>query len=332
MSMPNFRTTIALALFFQLQCCSAYGADSASLEAACQLYSKGDISGCVKLLDLTLAKCPQDPGAHYLKANCLVKLKKLPEASHEYALVEHFAPGSKLAGQAKTAELQLAQFQVKSSVTTIGSTDKKSRNLPPGTIELIRKQVQLARNRAIEMGKTEADNEIKKASNQAMSEQERAERMAQTARQRSDNGVVSSQDAEIIRSRAQANAEQLRLNGEARAAYKEQEARDKAENLKRQAEELEEQLVNDRPYKNREVKLNPIGTNLYTRNYSSTRTPVKALQAEAKELPENVIRRTSANLKLNHGSAAPSAVSSRDGLGAKGTRAEIKVRGEVVPK
>ncbi len=328
MNMPISRTTIALALFFQLHCCSAYGADSASPEAACQLYSRGDISGCLKLLDLTLAKWPQDPGAHYLKANCLVKLKKLPEALHQYALVEHFARGSKLAGQAKTAQLQLAQSQLRSSFTT----DKKSRHLPPGTIELIRKQAQLARNRAIETGEMEADNEVKKASNQAMAEQERAERMAQTARQRGDNGFVSSQDAEIIRSRAQANAEQLRLNGEARAAYKEQEARDKAENLQRQAEELEEQLLNDRPYKNREVKLNPIGTNLYTRNYSSTRPTVKALQAEAKELPENVIRRTSANLHLNHAGTAPSAVSSRDRPGAKGTRAETKVRGEVVPK
>ena len=135
-----------------------------------------------------------------------------------------------------------------------------------------------------------------------------------------------------MRSRAQASAEQLRRMGEARAAFKEQEAKDKAEILQRQAEELEEQLINDRPYKNREVKLNPIGTNLYTRNYSSTRPPVKALDAQAYTLPGDAgMRKTSATMSSSRGGTLP-VVPGRASSGGSGTKAEAKVKGQVVPR
>jgi hypothetical protein len=330
-SLINFlRLPVALFVIVQLQC-PVRAADQLELTAACRLYCAGDIQGCLKHVEAVLKKQPKDSSAHFLKANCYVKLKKLPEAIYEYALVELCSPGSKLALQAKSASAHLQSYQLKSVAVKEISGDKRMKHLPPGTIELIRKQASQASTRAIEMGQVEAGDEVSKASNQAKAEQERAERMAQAAQRRGDVTGVSLQEAEIMRSRAQANAEQLRLNGEARAAFKEQEAKDKAENLQRQAEELEEQLVNDRPYKNREVKLNPIGTNLYTRNYSSTRAPVKPLDAQAFTLPGDVgTRKTSATMTSSGGSL--SAVRSSSTIGKSGTQAETKVKGQVVPR
>ncbi len=324
------RLSLALSLLVLVQC--AMAADQRELDAACKLYSAGDLQGCVKQVDAVLAKQPRDSSAHYLKANCLVKLKQLPEAIHEYTLVELCSPGSKLAMQAKSASARLQSYQLKSAAKKEISEDVRMKHLPPGTIELIRKQASQASARAIEMGQAEAGNEVSKASNQARAEQERAERMAQAAQHRGDVTGVSMQDAEIMRSRAQASAEQLRRMGEARAAFKEQEAKDKAEILQRQAEELEEQLINDRPYKNREVKLNPIGTNLYTRNYSSTRPPVKALDAQAYTLPGDAgMRKTSATMSSSRGGTLP-VVPGRASSGGSGTKAEAKVKGQVVPR
>lgn len=326
------RLSVALSLTVQLQSIDAMAAEQVGLSAALKLYSTGDIQGCLKLVDAVLTKQPRDSSAHYLKANCLVKLNKVPEAIHEYALVEHFSPGSKLASQARGAGAQLQAYQLKSVSVKDVSDNGRTKNLPPGTIELIRKQAVQASARAIEMGQVEAGNEVIKATNQARTEQERAERMAQAAQHRGDITGVTAQDAEIIRSRAQANVEQLRLNGEARAAFKEQEARDKAENLKRQAEELEEQLINDRPYKNREIKLNPVGTNLYTRNYSSTRPVVKPLDAQAYTLPGDAgTKNTSAAASSSHGNTLP-AVHGRHSAGTSAAQAETKVKGQVVPR
>ncbi|MDZ4838129.1 MAG: hypothetical protein SGJ27_30470 [Candidatus Melainabacteria bacterium] len=341
MSMPSFRSnlprfsSIALSLLLQTQLCCAFAADVVGLDSACKLYAAGKVQECAKLVDGFLAKSPKDPSAHYLKANCLVKLKKLPDAIHEYALVEHFAPNTKLAAQAKSAGAKLELFQLQSSAKVSGEQNGgkvNPKHLPPGTIDLIRKQAVQARNRAIEMGQAEAGNEVSKAANQAKAELDRAERMAQGAQHRGDVTGASGYDAELARNRAQANADQLKQNGEIRAAWKEQEAREKAEILERQAEELEEQLVNDRPYKNRSVKLNPVGTNLYTRNYSSAKPPIKQLDAQAYTLPGDAgMRRTSATVNGKPGSA-PNAVSGRYRAGTGTTSAEAKVKGLVVPR
>lgn len=301
-------------------------APQAEFDSACKVYSNGDIRGCVKLVDAILKKQPKDPSAHFLKANCLVKLKKLPEAVHEYALVEHYSPGSKLAAQAKGAGAHLVSLQLKSSVATDTNAEKRWKHLPPGTIELIRKQASQASLRATEMGQTEADDEVKKASYQARSEQERAERMIQTSQQRGDAAGVSGYEAELIRNRAQANAEQLKRNGDIRASWKEQDAKDKAENLQQQAEELEAQLINDRPSRFGTVKLNPVGTNLYTRNYSSTRAPVKPLDAQTLTLPDVGSRHTSASMSSSQ------QFKTTQGVGAKGKYTETKVKGQVVPR
>ena len=187
------RLSLALSLLVLVQC--AMAADQRELDAACKLYSAGDLQGCVKQVDAVLAKQPRDSSAHYLKANCLVKLKQLPEAIHEYTLVELCSPGSKLAMQAKSASARLQSYQLKSAAKKEISEDVRMKHLPPGTIELIRKQASQASARAIEMGQAEAGNEVSKASNQARAEQERAERMAQAAQHRGDVTGVSMQEA-----------------------------------------------------------------------------------------------------------------------------------------
>jgi len=301
------------------------------LDQATKFYTAGKIEEALKAIDAVLQKKPRDVSAHYLRANCLLKQKHLPQAAHEYAIVVHLAPKSAVAEHARKAGAEIAAVQRTQAAKQSGASSTK--HLPPGTIELIRLQAAQARKRAIDTGEAEADAELKKAESQGQAERERVERMAQYGRSRNDSQPVSAGDMEVLRRNAAANAEVLKQIGESKAAWKEQEAKDKAENLRQQAEELEEQLVNDRPYKSRTVKLNPVGTNLYTRNYSSARPPVKALEAQTQTLPDpaavlharGLVQSGNVNAKK-----APGAVPR--GKGNSAGRTETKVNGEVLPR
>lgn len=309
------------------------------LSAATKLYTSGDTVGAVKLLDGVLHADSKNAGARYLRANCLMKLNRLSEAAHEYELVMHLSPRSKLAEHASSAITQINAAQRSTASDTAGGVKETgvasgASKLPPGTIEFIRKQASKARERALEDGKAQANGELQKAESQARAEQERVERMANSGHNRIDHHPLSAAELAAMRSRAAANAEALKQIGSAKAAWKEQEAEEKAENLKRQAEELEEQLVNnDRNYKGRTVKLNPVGTNLYIRNYSSARPPIKALDALPQHLPA-VLNDTSASLagsKLGGNAGARRSPGSR-GNGNSGFRTETKLDGEVLPR
>src|SRR5271168_1126746 len=61
------------------------------------LYTAGDPAGSLRILDSLLRTNPSDAGAHYLKANCLVLLKRNAEAFNEYSLAERLAPKSAIA-------------------------------------------------------------------------------------------------------------------------------------------------------------------------------------------------------------------------------------------
>jgi hypothetical protein len=347
------------------------------LDNATKLYTSGKIQGALNSVDSILKANPKNAGALYLKANCLIQLQRLPEASHLYALVMHLAPGSKIAEHARKAVAQIQSVQSAGSRSKMGSRGTRStlsieevndadgasaeapdegsttlpasssvsskthssrKPVPPGTLELIRLQAQKARERAISDGQAQADGEKKKAEAQARAEQERVERLANTGQNRVDQQAISGADIAALRSRAAANAEALKQLGDAKAAWKEREAQEKAEGLKQQAEELEEQLVNnDRNYKGRTVKLNPIGTNLYIRNYASARPHVKSLDAQARTLPA-VTDGTETSASVGRGCANGQAKVSGTvnpaarGNGKSGYRAEVKLEGEVLPK
>jgi hypothetical protein len=175
---------------------------------------------------------------------------------------------------------------------------------------------------------------LRKAEIQGKSERERVERLVNHTGSRGDQQALSGAELSILRSRAAQNAESLRQLGEAKAAWKEREARDKSEGLQRQAEELEEQLVNnDRDYKGRTVKLNPVGTNLYIRNYSSAKPPVKSLDARARMLPAITDEMsTSAISRSSATQAKPGTDRSKPAALGRGiSRTETKIEGEVLP-
>lgn len=336
------------------------------LETATKLYKAGNFRAALKYVESHLRSDSKNVAARYLLANCLLALHQLPEASHEYSIVVYLNPKSPYADHARKAIKQIeaaqlakaAKIEAARAATDVDgdgegegeetdtvdgaetvSSDLKSKSspkhLPAGTLELIRMQAAKARERAIQMGRAEAAGEKQKADTQGRSEQERVERMVNNVGSRGDQQAISGTDLAILRSRAAQNAESLRQLGEAKAAWKEREAREKSEGLQRQAEELEDQLVNnDKDYKGRTVKLNPVGTNLYIRNYASAKPPVKSLDAQQRMLPAIT---DDANTSARVGTAG---VTGQTKFGkfnpaARGdgtSRTETKLEGEVLPR
>jgi hypothetical protein len=349
-----------------------------------KLYAASDPSGSLHILDSMLHANPADATAHYLKANCLVLLKRHAEAFNEYSLAERLAPRSAIAGYSHNARVSLDRMLrqqaaneseesieaggsraaptatpteiptaiptaahtailrgVHTEAHTAGSTD-----VPPGTLELIRKQAELAKVRAVESGKAEAENEVAKASNQAKTLQERAERQAaEMAAGRNRGGepsVLTPPDQlEAVRSQAAANAERLKQLGKMKAEMKEQESQEKADEIQRQSEGLQDQLLHRHRSRNQEIELNPVGTNLYIRNYSSVPSSVAPLHAQAGSIVKkdtSAIKTTSASVnssnvtaglktKASTGNGSSNAI----GQGALDKHAVTSVKGQVLP-
>lgn len=297
------------------------GEEQRDLSKAQQLYLSGQSTKALLIIESLLKSKPKDASAHYLKGHCLVKLNRLPEASHEYALVCHLeGQRSALGKSAATAhqDIEARQMQAARSIKppSTGST-----KLPPGTLELIRYQAAKAKERAIEAGQRDASDELKKADNQARNEHERVERLAN---EQGRNYALVHQQLEALRQRAAANAERIKQQGQAKSAMKELESIEKADNLERQAQDLEDQLVNDRQSRNGGMKLNPVGTNLYTRNYTKVPPSVKPLTAQTQCLPDATTFNTvSTKMHARHNPKVPHSSASNG-------HTETKVRGNVV--
>ncbi len=356
-----------------IECCAL----ESDLELAQKYYSAGALSSSVRLLNSILEKSPGNATAHYLKANCLLKLKRNAEAFNEYSLAERISPNSKLAYYCRLGEAQIkygsafaskirekakitqeakngliekseedqtqeqaeepteeSVRQTVNTVNTVAPNKKVQRNqndtLPPGTLELIRKQAASARKRAIEMGQIDALSERQKAENAAISLKEKAERLAARGKGGTEPVALSEAELAAIRSQAAAAGSDLRELGKLKAAIKERESQDKAEEIERQANNLQDQLLDDR-HRQDELRLNPIGTNLYIRNYS--KPPVAPLHAQAKTLAANEmktqgkLRTKTENTKVN---ALSSTKSITKQLTGKGSIESVK--GEVLPK
>src|SRR5579885_725625 len=74
---------------------------SEPMDEALRLYKARQFTPTLRLCQDMLEKKPGDASVHYLRGNSLLALERLSEAAHEYALVEHYAPGSLLAKYAK---------------------------------------------------------------------------------------------------------------------------------------------------------------------------------------------------------------------------------------
>ncbi len=156
--------------------------------------------------------------------------------------------------------------------------------IPAGTLELIRYQAARAKEHAAAVGNSASQAERAKADLQGRAERDRVEKMNQSGGARPDATPVSPAEMAAMRERAEQYAEYARRVGEAKAAQKEREAEEKSAELQRQADELENQLTDENYNRNRDIKLNPIGTNLYIRNYSRIPSTVKPMRAQAASL------------------------------------------------
>ena len=246
---------------------------------------------------------------HYMKANCLMQMNQPGEADKEYAIAQSLAPGSQIARYCKLARGSIKRLSVtpnaasqtaskknpddedddenadSEKTTATSAQAKHNQAVSSATLDLIKKQAALARQRALEIGNVAAENERIKAANEGRSLQAKLERAASTPRGGTEPVALTPQQIEGIKSQAAAGSEQLRQAGEWKAQQRKQESEDKSEEIRRQAENLQSQLINYRPNINSDIKLNPVGTNLYIRNYSKGIAPITALKAQTKTLP-----------------------------------------------
>jgi hypothetical protein len=212
-----------------------------------------------------------------------------------------------------------------------GSRPSSAGKVPAGTLELIRFQAARAKEHALQTGDSGSKAERLKADSQGKTERERVERLSQSGGARGDHPPLSAAELQAMRERAAANAEYLKRVGEAKAERHVRESQEKSAELQRQAEDLERQLTDENYNKHRDIKLNPVGTNLYVRNYAKIPPTVKPLRAQAESLSGSITsKQTSARMQSSNtsGNVRTNAV----GQGTGSVRREAKVKGELLPK
>ena len=319
-----------------LESCAMGPHGTQELDQANRSYVIGDFENGVRYADLHLRKLPNDGAAHYLKANCLMKLGRLAEAQREYLLVTKLAPDSVISGYSKAAlkSIETLPAEQRNLLKGAGGSNfanKTSGKVPPGTVELIRFQAARAKEQALRSGDAASRDEKLKADSQGKAQREAAERLSQSGGARGDHPPVSAAELQAMRERAAHNAEILKQIGEAKAARHEQESRAKSEELQRQAEDLERQLTDDNYNKHRDIKLNPVGTNLYVRNYSQIPPTVKPMRARAESL-SGVATSQQTSAQLQSSAASGKLRTNASGQGVNSIRREAKVKGEVMPR
>jgi tetratricopeptide (TPR) repeat protein len=328
-----------------------------------QQYADGNISEAMLRCDAFMKRNPSNAVAHYLKGNCLVKLNRLTEAAGEYDYAEKLAPDSAVASYCRTAAKSIAAMNAKpvakrkanpdkvsseedsESETSEGAEHREapaaagSSKVPANTLETIRKQAVLARKRALDMGKAEADGERSWSENAANSMREKAERSLAQPRGSTEAVSVSPEEAAAMRARASADGDRLRAIGKWRASVAEMESREKADEIDQQAQNLQERLLDEKKSPYTSVKLNPVGTNLYIRNYAKpaerpmrVRSTMVTLDSAltAAELKEKYKRELSVNGVASKARSGVKDKTTELFSGAKGTTSSVK--GELLPK
>jgi len=318
---PRCRTKILLTTGILALSCAlpVNGASpSSDFNRAQKLIAAGDTRGALTVLDTIIHSDQRNAAAHYLKANCLAALGKLTEARSEYSLAERLAPNTIVANYAQLARVHIESSLARqepgatqnSNATFSEPNAKKTKQaaaakqnfyakfhesntkqansaVSGNTLEVIRQQAASARQRAITTGELEAAGEVSKAANEARSVQERAQRMAAQMGGREGGGEIvnSGGSAEILRQQAAARAEELQQIGKLKAERKQQESAEKAAEIQRQSESLQNELLDNQEDQHRGIKLNPVGTNLYIRNYSIVTPNITPLHAHARSMP-----------------------------------------------
>lgn len=336
------------------------------MQAAQRYYAAGNSKVALQWIEQAIRVDPSNAAAHYLLANCLVKMGQFTEANREYSVAEKLAPHSLVAQYSRLARTQLSTTQTmplresksaarildadlsdnddaESANTSTGNKVNKNDSgksanlsdrdklgkqsataagLPPGTLELIRKQAALAKRMAVENGAAEAESERQKGAYEARSLQEKAERMAARPAGSNEPINLSTEDRERIKADAAVTGERLKQIGNWKASIVEEWSHEKSDEIQRQAENLQEQLIDSR---RGNVKLNPVGTNLYIRNYS--KPPLTPLRAEARSISTGTTSTLSSKqtgLSMHTNSATKSSSTNNR------SHAVVKVEGKVL--
>jgi hypothetical protein len=339
---------------------------TAALVTAQKYYASGDANRAFQSITTVLKLEPSNATAHYLMANCLLKLGRAAEAGKEYYAAESLAPRSKIADYSRIARTHIEAMQKeqaksrvisnsddddaeateddRTSVSSSGSDAStvraastasntnstlntraatSSEAVPPGTLELIRKQAILAKRMALENGAAEAESERQKGIYEAKSLQEKAERNAARPAGSNEPINVPSEERERIKAEAAVIGERLKQIGDWKASIVEEWSHEKSDEIQRQADDLQHQLIDNRPSN---MKLNPVGTNLYIRNYA--KPPLTPLQAEIKSLSTKTtatLTSKQTNLTLRtHGAQSKNELPNRRG------QTVVKVEGKVL--
>lgn len=209
------------------------------------------------------------------------------------------------------------------------AADVKSKSAS-GTVELIRSQVVRAKEHASQVGVEASQAERTKAELQGQAEKDRVEKQSQNGGARPDTPPLSAAEVAAMRDRAAQYAEYMKRVGEAKAAQKEREAEEKSAELQRQADDLEHQLTDENYSRHRDIKLNPVGTNLYVRNYSQITPTVKPLKAHAASLSGTA---SSLQTTLQVRSTRSTSTNSRSiGNGTGAVLRKTDVRGKLLPQ
>ena len=313
---------LSLCLLCLSFCSQAFAAQESHYALAESAYRQKNFARSLQEYDraLRLESGINTAAVHYMKGNCLMQLRQPAAADQEYAQAQLLAPNSQTARYCEQARVNIRQITQApntaprsaagkgKAITNDDEHDEDNENnennekdadspkaiahdtngkkVSPGTLDLIAKQAALAQKRALEIGNVAAENERIKAQNEARSLQARLERAASTPKNGSTEPLaLTPAQLEAIKGQAAAGSEQLKQAGEWKAQQRKQESEDKAEEIRRQAENLQSQLINYRPNINSDIKLNPVGTNLYIRNYSNGLAPIMPMKANTGLLP-----------------------------------------------
>jgi hypothetical protein len=296
-------------------------------------------------LSAMLVKDPKNATAYYMRGCILMKAGN-QAALKDFERACQLAPGTRIEQYSKLAVARLtppAPNQASDQSSDLSQEDaseepKPKEAAPNSTVALIRKQAEQAHNRELQRGRLEAQEEVAKAENQAKTAQERLQRQAMEAALGKYGGeprmdpytFVSPAQVDAFRAQAQATAERVRNLGKLKAGIKEQEGKEKADEIDYQADNLERQLKDDHPLSG--IKLNPVGTNLYTRNYALVPPTVKAVRAEALPLPGLHAKNSSGqfNSKATSLNLSRSSLTSQT-TDAHGNLIKASVKGQLIP-
>ncbi len=294
---------------------------------------------------------PSDAMSRYYLANCLVHLKRHKEAMKQYQMCYQLEPYGVVSGFCRRALLAYNVPLESPRLAVLPSASKRPAEQPPGenskqfdsALMMIRRQAEMEKSRNRDYADDLAKNVVESGKVKARRIKARAEDeiryLYSGGPYADDRGTVRGQMAPIWRLRpvdqqyVKDQADQIRKEAEDRAKVEEQLSEEKSKEYKswsqnRQdtldqvADNLESQLKGKTVEEG--VKLNPVGTGLYVRNYVSPKGRSK--YADARPSVVRFVNKLSDDASVAEESPSPAMESE------EGTLRHSQVSGKVLTK